>query len=258
MTGTPGVYNADNAQFVISPTASDALTSEGSQQSSCYVKDVPVLLSQGIECPQSLDDLVCPIQRCEEDDLLNESLLFQAESADFPGLLTGIALEDGPFPLDTLTPTDFPESSSPRHAGSEIFTSTPPPTLLSLRFPVLQPLLPFIQSTISAELACGLLDFYFTSAFPGHMHPICHHIHCYVVRKDSFLDEIRPRPSSTLGQHVMGRRLRRPGIFLANFAPLPKADLPFPPLAYRSIVETPSTHAYIWAAEDNNGQDSLF
>ncbi|KAL2784359.1 fungal-specific transcription factor domain-containing protein [Aspergillus keveii] len=195
MKGAVGLYNADtsspDAQYMISPTASD-----GSQQSSCYLKDVPVLLSQGIEYPQSLDELDCAVQRCEKADVLNESLLFQDTSGDFPDLLTGIDLEDGSFPLDTFTPTDFPQCSSPRHAGSEKSTLTPPPTLLSLRYPVLQPLLPFIESTVSGELACELLDLYFTSAFPDQMHPLCHHIHCYVVRKASFLDETSPRPSS--------------------------------------------------------------
>ncbi|KAJ0414991.1 fungal-specific transcription factor domain-containing protein [Aspergillus carlsbadensis] len=201
MTGTTGLYNADTSspggQFMISPTASDTLTSDGSQQSSCYVDDVPVLLSQGIEYPQSLDELVCPMQRCEKDNVLSDSLLFQDASADFPDLLAGIEIEDGSLPLGPFTPTDFPECSSPRHAGSESQSNgAPPPTLSSLKYPVLQPLLPFIESTISAELACGLLDLYFTSAFPEHMHPVCHHIHCYAVRKASFLDEISPRPSS--------------------------------------------------------------
>ncbi|KAL3437770.1 fungal-specific transcription factor domain-containing protein [Aspergillus tetrazonus] len=66
----------------------------------------------------------------------------------------------------------------------------------SLKYPVLQPLIPFIRAEFTPELACGLLELYFTSAFPTHMHPVCHSIPCYVLRKASFLSRTNYRPSS--------------------------------------------------------------
>ncbi|KAL4755140.1 hypothetical protein BDW72DRAFT_200181 [Aspergillus terricola var. indicus] len=66
----------------------------------------------------------------------------------------------------------------------------------SLRYPVLQPLIPFIRAELSPELACSLLELYFTSAFSTHMHPVCHRIPCYVLRKASFLCKTNYRPSS--------------------------------------------------------------
>ncbi|KAL4937608.1 hypothetical protein BDV06DRAFT_232481 [Aspergillus oleicola] len=66
----------------------------------------------------------------------------------------------------------------------------------ALRYPVLQPLVSFIKTKLSPELACDLLDLYFTSAFPTHMHPVCCHIHCYVLRKASFLNKRHYRLSS--------------------------------------------------------------
>lgn len=65
-----------------------------------------------------------------------------------------------------------------------------------LKYPVLAPLMPFIESYISRDMIYDLLNLYFTSAFSTMMHPLCHHIHCYVVRKQSFLNREIPRHSS--------------------------------------------------------------
>lgn len=56
--------------------------------------------------------------------------------------------------------------------------------------------MPFLESNLPRRLVCDLLELYFTSAFSTHMHPVCHHIHCYVLRKTSFLSTDRPRPTS--------------------------------------------------------------
>lgn len=56
--------------------------------------------------------------------------------------------------------------------------------------------MPFLESNLPRRLVCDLLELYFTSAFSTHMHPVCHHIHCYVLRKASFLSTDYPRPSS--------------------------------------------------------------
>ncbi len=66
----------------------------------------------------------------------------------------------------------------------------------TLRFPVLKPLLPYIESIIPVSLACDLLELYFTSSSTTHTHPVSPYILGYVFRKQSFLDRSRPRECS--------------------------------------------------------------
>ena len=66
----------------------------------------------------------------------------------------------------------------------------------TLRFPVLRPLLPYIESIIPISLACDLLELYFTSSSAMHVHPVSPHILGYVFRKESFLKPARPRTCS--------------------------------------------------------------
>jgi len=66
----------------------------------------------------------------------------------------------------------------------------------ALRFPVLRPLLPFIESIIPISLACDLLELYFTSSSTMHIHPVSPHILGYVFRKQSFLSPATPRACS--------------------------------------------------------------
>ena len=66
----------------------------------------------------------------------------------------------------------------------------------TFRFPVLKPLLPYIESIIPVSLACDLLELYFTSSSTTHTHPVSPYILGYVFRKQSFLDKIRPRVCS--------------------------------------------------------------
>ncbi|KKK17259.1 hypothetical protein ARAM_001835 [Aspergillus rambellii] len=82
--------------------------------------------------------------------------------------------------------------------ASGAFPAPPPhpPPPLALKYPVLQPLMPFVEASLPRKLVFDLLDLYFTSAFSTHMHPVCHHIHGYVLRKASFLSKDVPRPSS--------------------------------------------------------------
>lgn len=65
-----------------------------------------------------------------------------------------------------------------------------------LKFPVLKPLLPYIESIIPISLACDLLELYFTSSSTTHTHPVSPYILGYVFRKQSFLDGSRPRVCS--------------------------------------------------------------
>ena len=66
----------------------------------------------------------------------------------------------------------------------------------TLRYPVLQPLLPHISSVLPVSLACDLLDFYFTSSSSAHMHPLSPYVTGYVFRKHSFLHPTKPRTRS--------------------------------------------------------------
>lgn len=66
-------------------------------------------------------------------------------------------------------------------------------SLNTLRFPVLKPLLPYIESIIPVSLACDLLELYFTSSSTTHTHPVSPYILGYIFRKQSFLNGSRPR-----------------------------------------------------------------
>lgn len=73
---------------------------------------------------------------------------------------------------------------------------THPTSACSLRYPVLQPLLPYIESIIPTSLACDLLELYFTSSSSTYMHPVSPYVIGYVFRKKSFLGPVRPRSCS--------------------------------------------------------------
>jgi hypothetical protein len=61
------------------------------------------------------------------------------------------------------------------------------------KYPVLQYLSPFLDKDFGSGLACDLLDTYFSSAFLSRMHPTCHHIHNFILRKIDVLDPHQPR-----------------------------------------------------------------
>lgn len=67
----------------------------------------------------------------------------------------------------------------------------------TLRYPVLQPLLPHVSSVLPVSLACDLLDFYFTSSSSAHMHPRSPYVTGYSFRKRSFLHPTKPRTRSS-------------------------------------------------------------
>lgn len=66
-------------------------------------------------------------------------------------------------------------------------------TLGHCRYPVLQYLSPFLDREFGSNLACDLLDTYFSSAFSSRMHPTCHHIHNFILRRGDILDPVIPR-----------------------------------------------------------------
>lgn len=63
----------------------------------------------------------------------------------------------------------------------------------TLRYPVLQPLVPHLNNIIPLSLACELLDTYFASSSAAMMHPTSPYILGYVFRKQSFLHPTKPR-----------------------------------------------------------------
>ena len=62
-----------------------------------------------------------------------------------------------------------------------------------LRYPVLQPVLPYIESIIPISLACDLLELYFASSSTTYLHPSSPYVLGYMFRKQSFLRTLRPR-----------------------------------------------------------------
>jgi Fungal specific transcription factor domain len=75
-------------------------------------------------------------------------------------------------------------------------TSAPARSTDTLRYPVLRPLLPHIESVIPLSSACDLLDVYFASSSYAQLRPLSPHILGYIFRKKSFLHPTRPRVCS--------------------------------------------------------------
>ncbi|KAJ5731911.1 Arabinanolytic transcriptional activator araR [Penicillium malachiteum] len=127
------------------------------------------------------------------------------DSYEMLGGINGISGGDGPLPrlLDIWNPVDLTGHNPPPPPQVQSMPApnlpgppqTPAPRSV-LKYPVLEPIMPFLESNLPRRLVCDLLELYFTSAFSTHMHPVCHHIHCYVLRKASFLSPDHPRPSS--------------------------------------------------------------
>lgn len=121
-------------------------------------------------------------------------------------ILGGVHGNEGPLPrlFDIWNPVDLGGHHPPQRpqrlpsisAQTQSGQGPPSSSRSSLKYPVLEPIMPFLESSLPRRLVCDLLELYFTSAFSTHMHPVCHHIHCYVLRKASFLSTDRPRPSS--------------------------------------------------------------
>ncbi|KEF60810.1 uncharacterized protein A1O9_02372 [Exophiala aquamarina CBS 119918] len=64
----------------------------------------------------------------------------------------------------------------------------------TLRYPVLRPLLPHIESIIPQSLACDLLEQYFTSTTSAYLRPANPYVLGYIFRKKSILHPTDPRP----------------------------------------------------------------
>ncbi|KAJ5473796.1 hypothetical protein N7475_003362 [Penicillium sp. IBT 31633x] len=126
-------------------------------------------------------------------------------SPDSYELLGGTGGSDGPLPqlMDIWNPIDSaprpaqPLPPMPSRTGASLPRQrNPSVSQTPLKYPILEPVMPFLESNLPRRLVCELLELYFTSSFSTHMHPVCHHIHCYVLRKSSFLSADNPRPTS--------------------------------------------------------------
>lgn len=122
------------------------------------------------------------------DDWMFGSSGFQASFYDLLGndMSFPDGLLSGPFTMLGTPDVELPRAAQTPGPGSEH----------SLKYPVLQHLMPFLEPYLSRTLVYDLLELYFASAFSTLMHPVCLHIHCYVVRKAAFLCRDNPRSSS--------------------------------------------------------------
>ena len=84
-----------------------------------------------------------------------------------------------------------PAPSSSQHHSQQFEDST-----LSLRYPVLLPLVPYLKAILSNFQACDLLETYFTEAARVNVHPLSPYLISYAFRKDTFLYQPGPRPYS--------------------------------------------------------------
>ncbi|KAL3435575.1 Arabinolytic transcriptional activator arar [Aspergillus tetrazonus] len=162
--------------------------------------NAPTVSAPSVDGRRSQTDPQLPVRRPELGGNVTEEWL--AGTHVSPGsyeFLNGPAFGEGlgPFPrmFDVWNGVDLAAYSAGTSQGSKA-TNAPSTSTAPLKYPVLQPLMPFVEATLPRKLVFDLLDLYFTSAFSTHMHPVCHHIHCYVLRKVSFLSKDAPRPSS--------------------------------------------------------------
>ncbi|KAI2740637.1 transcriptional regulator family: Fungal Specific TF [Penicillium roqueforti] len=163
-------------------------------------------ISAGVDDPRSMPDCPQPQRTGPAANVTEEWLSAAHLSPDSYDMLAGTGGSDAPLPrlMDIWNPVDFAGHQAAQHAPPLPSVSGTNPSRRRrssisrspLKYPVLEPLMPFLESHLPRRLVCDLLELYFTSAFSTHMHPVCHHIHCYVLRKTSFLSVDRPRPTS--------------------------------------------------------------
>ncbi|EAA63074.1 hypothetical protein AN2672.2 [Aspergillus nidulans FGSC A4] len=87
--------------------------------------------------------------------------------------------------------THFPLNLSSVAMSSHKIYSTP-----SCRYPCLNPVLPLLQGTMTAEDACKLLDIYFADPETGGSISGCPYVLSPIIRVQSLLRETNPRPVS--------------------------------------------------------------
>lgn len=144
-----------------------------------------VLPSQGYNA--GYNDAGYPLMNPQEPNAPSISQFRLGSSAENPSApfigLSPPAQSPGWLNLPSPSPADFPPFSMP-------------PLTSSLKYPVLQPVLPHIASIIPQSLACDLLDVYFTSSSSSHISPESPYVIGYIFRKQSFLHPTKPRACS--------------------------------------------------------------
>ncbi|KAJ5445568.1 Cryptochrome/DNA photolyase class 1 [Penicillium cf. griseofulvum] len=201
-----GEHNqGSQSQQVLSPVDNNSPASTF-QQRSPGTNEISAISTHSVDDRRSAPDRPHPQRVGPAANITEEWLSAANLSPDSYELLAGTGGSEPPLPrlMDIWNPVEF--------AGHQPVQRAPPIPSLSgvnpprqrkssasrspLKYPVLEPLMPFVESSLPRRLVCDLLALYFTSAFSTHMHPVCHHIHCYVLRKTSFLSVDRPRPTS--------------------------------------------------------------
>ncbi|KAI9888615.1 MAG: hypothetical protein M1814_006596 [Vezdaea aestivalis] len=90
------------------------------------------------------------------------------------------------------SPSWVPASQGRQPNNQHVFTGIKS----ELRYPVLAPLLDYIESIIPTSLACDLLDLYFTSSSSTFTHSLSPFVIGNVFRRQSVLHPVRPRRTS--------------------------------------------------------------
>ncbi|KAE8354169.1 fungal-specific transcription factor domain-containing protein [Aspergillus coremiiformis] len=110
----------------------------------------------------------------------------------------GNAAENHPAPFLGLSPPAQSPGwlSLPSPSPVNLASFSMPSFSSTLRYPVLQPVVPHIASIIPLSLASDLLDVYFTSFSPSHLSPQSPYVVGYIFRKQSFLHPTKPRACS--------------------------------------------------------------
>ncbi|KAJ5787640.1 hypothetical protein N7457_002630 [Penicillium paradoxum] len=190
-------------QQVLSPVDNSS-PSSGFQQQSPATNEISALSAPSVDDRRSVGGGSHPQRAGPETNITEEWLSAAHLLPDSYELLGGNGGSDGPLPrlMDIWNPVDLgsrpaqppPMMSTP---GNNVPRQRQPSiSRVPLKYPVLNPVMPYLESNLPRRLVCDLLELYFTSAFSTHMHPVCHLIHCYVLRKTSFLSTDRPRPTS--------------------------------------------------------------
>ncbi|KAG0637752.1 putative transcriptional activator xlnR [Tuber brumale] len=110
----------------------------------------------------------------------------QTHSMNFP--------QNAASPLSGFLGGHSPEDGSPSWLA---LPSPPSPSFSTgVRYPVLLPLLPHVNTIIPPILACDLLDLYFTNPTTALFQPASPYVLTHVFRKQSVLHPTNPRPTS--------------------------------------------------------------
>ncbi|EXJ91018.1 hypothetical protein A1O1_04125 [Capronia coronata CBS 617.96] len=118
-------------------------------------------------------------------DHATRAVLFN-EGKDFP-------IVNSTYVSPTLHVLDPYSYKLPSIAGSVEAPTPSSQPVVQCRYAVLHYLVPFLDRELGSNLACDLLDTYFSSAFSSRMHPTCHYIHNFILRRCDVLNPLQPR-----------------------------------------------------------------